>query len=276
VRRPGFDLSGLPRHWLAGSALATSAGNAGHVFIPLGEQFFIDTVRQFRDRLDDPGLVAAVNAFIGQEAVHRRAHEALWERLRADGVPVERFGRVIASIRSLEACLPGSFRLAVTAALEHYTAAFGSAFLTEDLGDAVPADMARLLAWHGMEELEHRAVAFDVLRAVDDRYAVRLAGFAFASLLLVVVPATGTVMFAIADRRTRRRDDPVGEPGRGDEPRSSAAALMSMSARFAARMGGHVAAYLRPGFHPDQMAEPERMRVWELEFAAAASGQKTV
>ena len=68
------------------------------------------------------------------------------------------------AIRSLEAHLPATFRLSVTAALEHYTAAFGSAFLTEDLHDAVPDEMARLLAWHGLEELEHRSVAFDVLR----------------------------------------------------------------------------------------------------------------
>ena len=102
--------------------------------------------------------------------MHRRAHAALWDRLRADGVPVDDYAAVIARIRSLEPHLPESFRLSVTAALEHYTAAFGSAFMTEDLGDAVPEEMARLLAWHGLEELEHRSVAFDVLRHVDDRY----------------------------------------------------------------------------------------------------------
>ena len=51
VRRPTFDLADLPRRWVGGSALGTWFGNAGHVFIPLGEQFFIDAVRPFRERL---------------------------------------------------------------------------------------------------------------------------------------------------------------------------------------------------------------------------------
>jgi predicted metal-dependent hydrolase len=48
----------------------------------------------------------------------------------------------------------------------HLPVGFGSAFLTEDPAEAVPAEMARLLAWHGLEELEHRGVA-DVRAAGD-------------------------------------------------------------------------------------------------------------
>jgi predicted metal-dependent hydrolase len=259
VRRPSFDFSDLPRHWIGGSPAATRAGNAGHVFIPLGEEFFIDSVAAARDRIDDESLRDEVRRFIGQESVHRRAHEALWDRLRDDGVPVDRYAAVIGAVRSLEAHLPVGFRLSVTAALEHYTAAFGAAFLTEDLADAVPDEMARLLAWHGLEELEHRAVAFDVLRVVDDRYSMRLAGFAFATGLLVVVPTIGSVMFTVADlgpaARTQQRRPPAGE-------RRSSAALAGMTGRLLRRMGSHVVDYLRPGFHPDQMAEPAEMAMW--------------
>lgn len=272
VRHPRFDFSDLPRHWIAGNALATSAGNAGHVFIPLGEQFFIDTVRQFRDRIEDPVLRSEVNAFIGQESVHRRAHEALWDRLRSEGVPIERFAGVIESIRSLEAHLPASFRLAVTAALEHYTAAFGSAFMTEDLADAVPEEMARLLAWHGMEELEHRSVAFDVLEEVDGRYVVRLAGFVFATLLIVVVPSTGTAMFALADRRAVGRDHRDEETDRVEQTPPRGGSLLAMSARLALTMGSHLVSYLRPGFDPDDMVEPEQMSFWAQQFRSGGVG----
>jgi predicted metal-dependent hydrolase len=173
-------------------------------------------------------------------------------------VPVDRYAEVIGAIRSLEAHLPVGFRLSVTAALEHYTAAFGSAFLTEDLAEAVPEEMARLLAWHGLEELEHRAVAFDVLRTIDDRYSMRLAGFVFATGLLVVVPTIGSVMFTVADLTS---PGPTGRRADG-APRRSTAALAGMTARLLRRMSGHVVDYLRPGFHPDQMDEPAEMSLW--------------
>ena len=147
----------------------------------------------------------------------------------------------------------------MTAALEHYTAAFGSAFMTEDLIDTVPEEMARLLAWHGLEELEHRSVAFDVLGSVDDRYSLRLAGFLFATGLLVVVPAIGSVMFAVADLSSGLRDEPRAAAA---APATSPAVLAGMSARLVRRMGGHLLGYLRPGFHPDQMHEPAEMAQW--------------
>jgi predicted metal-dependent hydrolase len=261
VRHPEFDLAGLPRDWIGGSQWLTHAGNAGHVYIPLGEDFFVDTVKEFRSSITDAELRRRVSAFIGQESVHRRAHAELWDRLRADGVPVERFASVIGAIRSFEERLPATFRLSVTAALEHYTAAFGSAFLTEDLSEAVHEEMARLLAWHGLEELEHRSVAFDVLMTTDDRYELRLAGFVFATGLMVVVPTIGSVVFAVADLRAgRRAGSSETEP---TAPQATTpVALAGMSARLLRRMGAHVVDYLRPGFHPDQMEEPPEMAQW--------------
>lgn len=246
VRRPTFDLADLPRTWIGGSWLATQYGNAGHVFIPVGEAFFIDTVKGFRDAVADPALRRDVNAFIGQESVHQRAHEELWDLLRERGVPVDRYVRFIEVVRSVERFVPPVLRLSTTAALEHYTAAFGFSFLTEDLGSAVPPEMARLLAWHGLEELEHRSVAFDVLAAVDDRYVTRVAGFLLGSGMLAVVPLVGTALFAVADLRHG------GRPG-GAAPNPD---LRAITGRFLRRMGGHVADYLRPGFHPAHLVVP--------------------
>ena len=235
VRHPEFDFAELDRHWLAGSRLATAYGNAGHVFIPLGEQFFIDAVRRFRGRVTDDDQRDDIRAFIGQEAVHARAHRAIWQRLRADGVPVDGYADWIAWVGRAARFVPGPLQLSITAALEHYTAAFGTAFIAEELGSVVPDEMARLLEWHGLEEIEHRSVAFDLLQLVDDSYALRVAGFVLGTGLLMVVPMVGTVWFAIADRSPReQRRHGLGE----------------MSARFARRMGRHVAAYLARSFHP--------------------------
>lgn len=261
VRRPRFDLADLPRWWAGGSRLGTHFGNAGHVFIPLGEELFIDSVSTYRDQVDDADQRKEVKAFIGQEAVHKRAHADLWDVLRGQGVPVDRYARFIGRVRSLERHLPDAFCLSVTAALEHYTACFGHSFLTEDLGEAVPPEMERLLAWHGLEELEHRAVAYDVLQLVDDRWSLRMAGFAFATGLIVVVPAAGTALFAWADRRDADPATEVEAPTRNPE-------LRAMWRRFSRKVGRHLVEYLKPGFHPSELDVPPEAARWEQALAA--------
>ena len=255
VRRPSFDLSGLPRRWVGGSRLGTWFGNAGHVFIPLGERMFIDAVRAYRAGIEDPDLQRDVAAFLGQEAVHARVHEAVWDELRDQGVPVDAYAAAIERFRAaLEPHVPAALLLATTAALEHYTAAFGRAFLTEDLAGVLPDEMAALLRWHGAEELEHRSVAFDVLAGVDDRITLRVAGMAMATVLLSAVPAAGVGLFAVTEAVRRpisllrlRRPEPE---------------LVAMTARFLAGVGGEVARYVMPGFHPARQRVPASYTDW--------------
>src|SRR5690554_6448527 len=62
--------------------------NTMSLFFPVGERFFIDSVRHFRDHAkDDPQLKSAITAFIGQEAMHGREHEEMNEMMEAAGMP---------------------------------------------------------------------------------------------------------------------------------------------------------------------------------------------
>lgn len=253
VRRPSFDLAALPHRWVGGSRLATWFGDAAHVFIPLGEQFFIDAVREFRDRVDDDDLRREVSAFIGQEAVHSRVHEAVWDQRRAHGVPVDAYAEAIRRFQAVvDPLVPAELKLATTAALEHYTAAFGRAFLEEDLDPVVGAQMAALLRWHGAEEIEHRSVAFDVLALVDDRLALRLAGLALGTALLTAVPAGGVALFAAAE---------LGR-GRLPLPRRPDPALLGLASRLLADITRDVARYVTPGFRPGDDPAPAAYEEW--------------
>jgi predicted metal-dependent hydrolase len=79
--------------------------------------------------------------------------------------------------------------------------------------------MQQLLAWHAAEEIEHKAVAFDVLREVDDSYALRMAGLAFATVLLGSFWAWATTMLlrqeklglrgTLRELAKMRRGDPI-------------------------------------------------------------------
>lgn len=262
VRRPSFDLTQLTPRWVGGSRLGTWFGNAGHVFIPLGEQMFIDSVKAFRSQVSgNKALGRDVASFIGQESVHARVHESVWDELRAHGVPIDTYASMIERFRSaVEPHVPPDLLLSTTAALEHYTAAFGRAFLTEDLDAVLPPEMAALLAWHGAEELEHRSVAFDVLQQVNDDLGLRIAGMAMATVLLTGVPAAGVGLFAVRDLLS----DPLGFL----RPRRPNPALVAMSVRFLAGVAAEVARYVQPGFHPADEPEPAGYRDWLADQAA--------
>lgn len=169
-RRPSFDLhDALAGDWHGGSAFRTAWFNALSMLFPLGEKFFIDSVRAFCDQVDDPRLLEQVAAFQGQEAVHRRQHREyniLLCQLRgydfeAIEEPIRK--RIAWAYRELSA----RRRLAGTAANEHLTAVLANDMLErEDSFSGADPAIADLWRWHGVEETEHKAVAYDVYLAV--------------------------------------------------------------------------------------------------------------
>jgi len=242
IRKPEFDFD-LPRYWHGGSLRATHLANAINFVFPAGERFFIRSVRHWLPQITDPVLRARVDAFIGQEAQHQRAHLAVFKGLEQHGFEIQSFldwyERV--AYGHIEPMTPPILRLATTAALEHFTATFGELALGSELLDPAHPVMQKMLRWHAAEEIEHRDVAFDVLMQVDDRYIVRFTGF---------LMALGTILsfWAVGFRHLMRQ-----------EPRSVARADTEGSARIRAFWIAHgpgfvrrLLHYLRPGFHPMQ------------------------
>ena len=192
----GFDLDDTPRHWVADAAVPTALGNTLHLIFPMGERFFVRAVKHFADQLEDPQLRAQVKGFYAQEGRHAHEHERVFALLERHGYDVKPFLKVYKKIafETIERVSPPKLRLAVTVALEHYTAIMAEDALEHGLLDRAHASMRPLLAWHAAEEIEHKAVAFDVLKSVDDGYALRMAGMALATALLMGFWALGTTM----------------------------------------------------------------------------------
>jgi predicted metal-dependent hydrolase len=187
-RSPDVDLGRVPRRWLADSAAATGLANAVNLLFPIGERFFVRSVKHYLDRIaDDPELVARVRGFFGQEGRHASAHDDFNQILREQGYEIDAF---LAWYERDSSTLRGAggpkLRLAATAAAEHFTAIMAEAALSGDdhLLDKMDPAMRELLGWHAAEEIEHKSVAFDVLQRVDPSYRLRMAGLAIATLSL--------------------------------------------------------------------------------------------
>ncbi|MES0872574.1 metal-dependent hydrolase [Sinimarinibacterium thermocellulolyticum] len=182
--------------WNKGSVHLSQFMNTLSIFFPVGERFFIDAVRQYRDQITDPELQKAVTAFIGQEAMHGREHEEYNALLFArvpEAAQVERF--VFALLENVKK-LPPRMRLSATIALEHFTAIMADGLLGDErLLDGAEPHFARLWRWHALEETEHKAVAFDVWDTVMGRgtaaYLERSAGMVLATVIFwsIMIPA---------------------------------------------------------------------------------------
>lgn len=163
----GFD-GDIPRHWFEGDAFKTRLFDALSTLFPEGERFFIACVRDYRDRIEDPELAQQVKDFIFQEAQHGQQHDRYNARLGEQGIAVD----VIAQqnedgIRWIRRHLPRSLTLSMTAAAEHLTAIMAHEFLgNRALFSGTDPRMRALFFWHAIEEIEHKAVAFDVMQKV--------------------------------------------------------------------------------------------------------------
>tara|TARA_R100000687_G_C6443377_1_gene161672 strand:- start:29 stop:772 length:744 start_codon:yes stop_codon:yes gene_type:complete len=134
------------------------------IFFPVGERFFIDSVRHYRDRVTDPQLQEAVKGFMGQEAMHGREHDDYNDALTAKGMPADKYENIVLKLLNFfRRFTPKGSQLAGTIALEHLTAILAHRLLSDksSMAQAEPR-YAALWQWHALEETEHKAVAFDV------------------------------------------------------------------------------------------------------------------
>jgi predicted metal-dependent hydrolase len=163
------DGGGLPRHYMSGDLVMSHVVTNLSAMFPEGEDFFVRSVRHYRDRISDPELKKRVAGFIGQEAMHGREHRTFNERLGELGYPTRLVDRSVKRVLGLgERVLPKSVQLAITAALEHYTATLAEVLLTDpEVREMMGVDEVRsLFLWHALEESEHKSVAYDVASTV--------------------------------------------------------------------------------------------------------------
>ena len=165
-----FKLTDVPRYWFAGDPFLTRMFDALSLTFPDGERYFIQSVRLFRDQIQDPDLKQRVADFIRQEAQHGIAHDKMNQIMKDQGMPVDQFIQRLNKVFKFELKYRSpQYNIAMTAAAEHLTALMAETFYgeKETLQDAHPYVRA-LFAWHAIEEMEHRDVAFDVMQQVGN------------------------------------------------------------------------------------------------------------
>ncbi len=204
VRRPQFAFSeanDMPRYWWDNDPAKTLLLAALSASFPPGERFFIDSVRHYQDQITDPELKKAIKGFIGQEAHHSREHELMNGFLQERGVDLARLEReILGFMNLLRKHLSPERQLAHTVAVEHFTALMAEEFLLKyDALEEMDPRIAPIWAWHAIEESEHKAVAFDVYKAIGGSEFTRVTEMMIVSVLFPVFSAVHLVQLMKED-----------------------------------------------------------------------------
>ncbi len=149
------------RLWHGGRVEATAIYNALSTTFPVGEAFFVESVRAFREGAP-PKLAAEIKGFTTQEAIHSREHAAFNRRAADSGYDLSRLEAQVEYRLGITKTKPPIVSLAATMALEHFTAILAHELLRDERHlDGADKDAADLWRWHACEEIEHKGVAYD-------------------------------------------------------------------------------------------------------------------
>jgi uncharacterized protein len=261
-RNISFELpADLPRHWHSGDPYITNFFNGLSLMFPEGERFFMDSVRHYQDRITDPRLREEVRGFLGQEGIHAREHREYNELLEAQGYPARRLERLVEWSVNLDRKLAPKWQLAMTCALEHFTAIFAELVLGDPafFRDAHPA-MARLWKWHALEESEHKAVAYDVYQTVAPGFG----GYLRRILVMAVVTVLFGLEILLHESILVNRDGMLWKL----RARRKAFRYLWRDPGFLTRGMQHYLRYYRRDFHPWQRDTSALVARWKAEYAA--------
>lgn len=262
-RRVHIDFDSAPAtNWFPREPVTETFLNAVSFFLPAGEKFFIESVQHYKHKIAGPVLQDQVQRFVYQEAMHTREHincNQMLSKTFRYGPKIEKIGEFFLNLARW--FTPKAFQLAVTCAIEHYTAVLADNLLRNQARVIHNADpeFAKFWIWHAVEETEHKAVCLDVYQEV-----VGKGPFAY---LLRVVAMLVTTMFlagavAIAVALIRRGQPSVQVPTKKSTERQvTILELVKTLVPWQLYFD-----YFRPSFHPWDHQNAHLIEEWKKRF----------
>jgi uncharacterized protein len=161
----------LPKYWLDNSPAKSHIMNAMGITFPIGEKFFIDSIRPYKDAVTDAKLLEEIKEFIKQENWHSYAHQQynLW--LEGQQLPV---GKIYNDwehiVNTAKIRYSANTQLAITICLEHITAIMAAnALRNRSFYKLMHPHFEEIWRWHNVEEIEHKAVTMDIWNNINGK-----------------------------------------------------------------------------------------------------------
>jgi predicted metal-dependent hydrolase len=259
-----------PRWWHGGRAAPTALYNALSATFPIGEAFFVDSVRAFRGGAD-ARLAEDIKNFTTQEVVHSREHLAFNRRAADSGYDLTKLEERVAFRLDLLKSRPPIAALAATMALEHFTAILAHELLADPKHlEGADEATAELWRWHASEEIEHKGVAYDTwLHAT--RAWPRSKRWKVKSKVMLLVTRNFIIDRTAGALELLRQDGITG-------PRAWAMMVWTMwvAPGMMRRIFGAWVSFFTPGFHPWNEDDRHLVRAYEAAAGTQFDSQKKV
>jgi predicted metal-dependent hydrolase len=267
-RRFGREAA-TPRWWLGGSPEGSALYNALSATFPLGEAFFVESVRQFREGADER-LAEEIRNFTTQEVIHSREHLAFNRRAADAGYDLTKLEEKVDARLDLTRSRPPIASLAATMALEHFTAILAHELLADPRHlDGADPESAELWRWHASEEIEHKGVAYDTWLHATKGWP-RFKRWKVKAKVMLLVTRNFLVDRTAGALELLRQDGITG-------PRAWTRLLWYMWIRpgMMRKIFSAWAAFFMPGFHPWNEDDRHLIRDYDSKAPVpAAEGKK--
>lgn len=263
VRKPNFEFpKSVRKHWLDDCAFKTHLCNSFTLLFPTGERFFVRSLSRFVPQINDEQLKKDAKLFMQQETQHALEHEKFIQNLRDQGYEVDQTLRLVEDVitRFVEKSTSAEFKLSLTAGFEHLTSLLAEIGLSENFFEHADPVMKKLFEWHALEEIEHRAVAFDVLQSSKLSYFNRVAGLLAGYLILSGLVGLVTSHLLWQDQLLLKR-----------KTVQDALDVFITKNALLPKAIGIFSRYLHPRFHPLQTNLTELMNLTQAQWAAGVA-----
>ncbi len=251
----------IPKYWFGGDAFKTRFLEAVMATFPEGEKFFISSVRLYKEQITDPQLQQDVKDFTQQEAQHGMVHMQFNDKIAQQGMPVSPL--LAEQKKAMQFMLkhaPAKFCISHTSAIEHITALLAEVFFdNKGTLKEVHPNIRAMLAWHAIEEMEHKAVAFDVMQQI-----AKVNHPSRAAVMVLSLALFG--FFSLRDTNTYLAAD-------GYTTKQRAKMMLGGLNWLYGRKGvvrpalTNLLAYFKPDFHPVAIPHVHNYQAWLDEYA---------
>lgn len=247
-----FETAGFDRYWLDGSPFKSLFWTQLSTSFDAGERFFIDSARALKEHIQDPALHEEMVEFCKQEGHHTFQHLKFDRMNAAKGIDVvgceRRYRRLLDHARRRYSPIS---MLAVTVALEHFTAGLAAQVLSNrHMSQGADPHVFVLWQWHAVEESEHKATCYEIYEAAGGGYLRRVLLMPMAWSLIVGMALFNTAVLLKNDGKLFTRDTLAG------------LGYLFGWRGVLTRLVPSVLRFFKPNFHPWEEDNSAEVRAW--------------